>query len=588
MAFRGWLGPVFAYEWLTATRRWQMYAGRAAFVGLLLVGLVFVWANRIHMEAGLTIYKAQAEIGRTFFRTLVSTELVTIMLAAPAATAGAICLDKARGTLLHVLATDLSDAEIVLGKLAARLAPVLGLVACSLPVLAVATLLGGIDPVALTGPFLVIVGVTVLGCAMALTISVWGKKTHEVLLATYGVWAIWVVVIPASWLVVNGFTSLPDWLLKTNPIGLTAAAHDPSSPSSPGLDDQLIFLAATVLISAALLALAVVRLRPAIIRQWGHPEQSGKARVRRERGFGPTLDGNPVLWREWHRRRPSRSARTIWGLYIALAAGFSVVAVPMAWQGRGQIDFAGVVSGFVASIGLLLLSVSAATSLAEERAMGSLDVLLATPLPTSSIIWGKWWGTYRTVPLLAILPGMVAVAMTHSTGRWFGPPLVVGIILAYGAAVTSLGLAIATWVGRLSMALALCVGAVVGVTIGAIPVAIILFRGANDLAPCAAMASPFFGVGFLSAVIGQPGTDAYKSAVGSAMFWSVFYATVAGGLLTATLLSFDRCLGRVPDGPGLTGLMPSAQYGVEADPGIGRRVVTQPEIVVDVRTSTLE
>ena len=62
-----------------------------------------------------------------------------VMLAAPAATAGAICLDKARGTLLHVLVTDLSDAEIVLGKLAARLVPVLGLVACSLPVLALGT-----------------------------------------------------------------------------------------------------------------------------------------------------------------------------------------------------------------------------------------------------------------------------------------------------------------------------------------------------------------------------------------------------------------------------------------------------------------
>ena len=243
MAFRGWLGPVFAYEWLIATRRWQMYAGCAAFVGLLLVGLIFVWANRFHNEVGLTTYRAQAQIGRTFFNTLVSIELVMIMLAAPAATAGTICLDKARGTLLHVLATDLSDAEIVLGKLAARLAPVLGLVACSLPVLAVATLLGGIDPVALTGSFLVIVGVTVLGCAMALTISIWRKKTHEVLLATYGVWAIWVVVIPASWSVVNRFASLPDWLLKTNPIALAAAAHDSSSPSSPGVGDQLIFLA---------------------------------------------------------------------------------------------------------------------------------------------------------------------------------------------------------------------------------------------------------------------------------------------------------------------------------------------------------
>jgi ABC-type transport system involved in multi-copper enzyme maturation permease subunit len=307
----------------------------------------------------------------------------------------------------------------------------------------------------------------------------------------------------------------------------------------------------------------VTRLRPAIIHQWGRSEPSGSARVRRGsgrgRGFGPTLDGNPVLWREWHRRRPSRWARIIWGLYIALAVGFSAVALHLAWQGGRQIDLAGVINGFVASIGLLLLSVSAATSLAEERATGNLDVLLTTPLPTSTIVWGKWRGTYWTVPLLALLPGMVAVALASQTGRWLGPPLVVGVILAYGAAVTSLGLALATWVGRLSLALALCVGAVVGVTIGAIPVAAILFHGPGNIGPCAAMASPFFGVGYFSAMIGETRFHDFQLTVASAMFWSVFYATTAGGLLAATLLTFDRCLGRLPDRPALPRLRPPAE-----------------------------
>ena len=77
---------------------------------------------------------------------IIGVELTLVMLAAPAATAGAICVDRARGTLAHMLVTDLSDPEIVLGKLAARLLPVLGLVACTWPVLAICSLLGGIDP----------------------------------------------------------------------------------------------------------------------------------------------------------------------------------------------------------------------------------------------------------------------------------------------------------------------------------------------------------------------------------------------------------------------------------------------------------
>src|SRR5262249_22159586 len=68
-------------------------------------------------------------------------------LAAPAATAGAICQDKARGSLALLFATDLSDAEIVLGKLAARLVQVLGMILGVAPVLAVATLFGGVAPV---------------------------------------------------------------------------------------------------------------------------------------------------------------------------------------------------------------------------------------------------------------------------------------------------------------------------------------------------------------------------------------------------------------------------------------------------------
>ena len=64
------------------------------------------------------------------YRNVVVIELTLVLLAAPAATAGAVCLDKARGTLDHMLATDLSNAEIVLGKLGVRLIPVLGLIAC--------------------------------------------------------------------------------------------------------------------------------------------------------------------------------------------------------------------------------------------------------------------------------------------------------------------------------------------------------------------------------------------------------------------------------------------------------------------------
>ena len=72
-------------------------------------------------------------------------------------------------------------------------------------------------------------------------------------------------------------------------------------------------------------------------------------------------------------------------------------------QRRGR-ELGAVINGVQVAAGLLLLSVSAATSLAEERQRGSLDVLLATPLSTRSIVWGKWWGAFRGVPPLLVLP----------------------------------------------------------------------------------------------------------------------------------------------------------------------------------------
>src|SRR5438046_3180329 len=131
-------GPVFGCEWLIASRRWQMYAMRSAFVAFILCALMLVW--RVHSaRSGLSNREAMAELGESLYYALISTELTLILLTAPAATAGAICLDKARGTLLHLLVTDLSDTEVVFGKLAARLVPVLGLLGCSVPIMFVCT-----------------------------------------------------------------------------------------------------------------------------------------------------------------------------------------------------------------------------------------------------------------------------------------------------------------------------------------------------------------------------------------------------------------------------------------------------------------
>ena len=94
------LGPVFAYEWIRSSRRWQGYALRSSFVLFLLLALAYVWMN-MRLSAAKGNIRQMAELGEWFFQAVIGTQMTLVLLAAPAATAGAICLDKARGTLTH-------------------------------------------------------------------------------------------------------------------------------------------------------------------------------------------------------------------------------------------------------------------------------------------------------------------------------------------------------------------------------------------------------------------------------------------------------------------------------------------------------
>ena len=216
------------------------------------------------------------------------------------------------------------------------------------------------------------------------------------------------------------------------------------------------------------LGLPWLGVRMAAIRRW------------RERLPGPSLDGNPVLWREWHRSRPSRMARILWGIYWLGAHPRDGESASTTCSPTGSSSMTG---GFMihtalvlqSVLGLMLLSVQAPTALGEERLRGSLDVLMAAPISTRAIVWGKWMGTYRVVLWLAILPGVAAAVIAATVpdvpprfraglaatpigpiglaDRVLAPMLIVAEMLSWGAAFTSLGLLLATWTPRVGRAI---------------------------------------------------------------------------------------------------------------------------------------
>ncbi len=355
-------GPVFGAECLTASRRVQFYSARVLLVAGLLVGLGVVWFTR-RIDMRFVTLQALAAIGSAFYTALMGIELSMALIVAPASAAGAICQDRSKGGLALLMTTELTDSEIVLGRLASRLLSTLGVIACGLPVLGLATLLGGVDPVAVAGGTLVVVGVACLSVAIALTFSLWAGKPHEALSATYAVWAVWTLALLAWDETIGRAPAILQW---SNPFWLLFSGFGMATDRLP---HQLGFCLASLAATAALAALSTWKLRSVALAREAKPRRPrvrGRLAPRWLRWLGqaaPALDDDPILWREWHRKRPSAFGRAIWWTYAVLCVGFTIAGMFGRWIGPG-------INGFQVSIGLLLASVGAATALSEERRRG--------------------------------------------------------------------------------------------------------------------------------------------------------------------------------------------------------------------------
>ena len=396
--------PVFLYEAITASRRWQGYALRAFLVLAFLIVLAVVWFGR-RQGAPTNIAETRqflSKLGENFYYGCAGIQLALVLLAAPAATAGAVCVDRARGWLAHMFVTDLSDAEIVLGKLMARLASVVVLVFASLPALAIVSLLGGIIPEALVNLTVVTLAMLLLGCSLALAFSVRALRTHDALMVVLALWTFWLLSAPLwdSATRTGLVRRQPEWFYKLNPFVLVYAPY--TRPGYVVTRDVAIFVGVACLVSGATLIYTIRHLRVEL------SPGGESSRVRVWLGWfkanlfswwpSPSLDANPVLWREWHRNRPSRMARLVSGLFVAgttLGMGIGIADAVNHGAGVGG-DLLEGIGLYSVTFGLLILSARAPTSLTEERVRGSLDILLTTPLPTHVIVLSKWWATYRS------------------------------------------------------------------------------------------------------------------------------------------------------------------------------------------------
>jgi ABC-type transport system involved in multi-copper enzyme maturation permease subunit len=402
---------------------------------------------------------------------------LTAVFLTPAIVAGTIAEDRQRKVLDYLLASPLSGAEIVLGKLLVRLLYLVILVMVGFPVMSLALLFGGVDPIMLALTEAAVLSIIFfLGSA-----SMWAssrlQKPRDAILFTYGVVVVWLMLPVIRYLVANKlvpyapliFEPLESFLSAIElsaPSGiLDAVARQARSGANVPVDLAFWLVGLNLLFGLALLAPTVLGLR----RRERNEGKGGKGWIfggrNRERGWlrhrSFSLD-DPMLWKECPGRYRFRSPTlrlllTILKLAVAGLLGYWMIvsALPAFeevlqhgygehssnWDSRYGFNL-GVRS--VTVIGYLLLvlilaSVSAGC-ITSEKEKDSWISLITTPMDGWEILRGKvagafWSARYLFAGLLILWTTGVVAGSLHP----FGFVLLAGATTVYSAFAVALG-----------------------------------------------------------------------------------------------------------------------------------------------------
>ena len=146
-----WLtGPILAKELRVASRRKRMYVLRLMYLVAMALIIVPIWSNVMdrgtysgNYDAASAIYR-MADLGKTLVLAIVWIQFFAVQLVTLLTMCTSISDEISRRTLGTLLTTPLNAWQLVIGKLTSRLVPCVGLLAMSLPILAMLTVFGGV------------------------------------------------------------------------------------------------------------------------------------------------------------------------------------------------------------------------------------------------------------------------------------------------------------------------------------------------------------------------------------------------------------------------------------------------------------
>jgi len=565
------IGPLFQRELTIAPQRGRIYIARTAYAAALLLLIFTAW---------LVLYGTQkvsdigdlARFGAILFQILAPLQLVWAMFFSAMLAAAAVAHEKDRKTLILLLLTNLSNSELVLGKLLASILNVLVMLAAAVPLFMAVALLGGVSFRQLAWTFTITLSSVLVCGSLGSLLALWREKTFQALALTVLVLVLWV----AGWEIVaagalgDALGGVPCQVLATglSPWRAVLEAIQPyirPQPSLGALGTSInLYLLSSVVIAALLngIAIAMVRGRHPSREPAPMPPEDDVLRqknifdvadAQKQNSSGATAGlsssaartrevwDNPIIWRElrtWAYGGKLLVIRLAYLLLFALAAGSLYW---MAQQGRlAAASHVAVALAPLMLLSLILVNAQAVTSLTSERDARALDLLLVTDLTPKEIVFGKLGGVFYNTKEMIVLPLLLCayLRLSNTVSLENAVFLMLGLAVLY-CFVAVLGIHAGITYANSGSAIAVSLGTVFFLSVGVAACMRIMLAFSGSFQ---AQFVPFFaymvlgGVG-LYVVLGARNPS---TAIGVASFlcpFATFYA-ITSYLLGATLAVF--------------------------------------------------
>ena len=578
-------GPIFGKELRATARRRRNYALRVLYLAALLLALLVAWSgtsNRMSVNSVAAQAQAQAEMGRMFFA-FFSVFSVTAMAAiGPVLTSTAISAERLGKTLHVLLMTPITTWQILSGKLFSRLLVALTLIGLSLPALALVRLLGGVELGQMVGVICLCVATVLATASIGLLFSTFMNRAYAVILLSYGVMLLMYAFVP--FVLAFGFELtgganawVYDW---TNWMACAITLADPRG--APTVSDWLPCVAVHVGLSAVLVTASALVLRrtsrragegasastapnpapaaepdPAPVRE---PLPVATHDVTRQRAARRRSDvsDHPVLWRELRRPLMAKPWQAVAGAaatVVLLLVTYLVLAgdhlLGEEWAHAGY-------SWVFNLIVWLLSAVLSATAIAQEKESDTWTLLLTTPLRGRDIVWGKVLGIYKRLAWPAALIFTHFLAFTlFGVIRWPAMFVAVWVIVTFNSVWVATGVYLSLHIRKVTFAVIinLLLAVVLFLATFFVLLTIAELTRAHSLPLIVGWYLPYYFLGEgITADWSNPAGENTRlpdevTVSGYAFLKTVIvigaiHLAVAGGIVLATISSFDRIVGR--------------------------------------------